>query len=76
LDGFGHLHAARAAARRGQRRPDFVDRDGAGRRPAPASTGRYKRFPVAGLVLMTAGLVALAPATGDPSRTTTSGATA
>jgi predicted MFS family arabinose efflux permease len=33
-------------------------------------TGRYKRFPVAGLALMTAGLALLAIVTGDPSRTT------
>jgi EmrB/QacA subfamily drug resistance transporter len=36
-----------------------------------ARTGRYKRFPVAGLVLMTAALVALAAVSGEPSRTTT-----
>jgi EmrB/QacA subfamily drug resistance transporter len=36
-----------------------------------ARTGRYKRFPVAGLVLMTTALVALAAVSGDPSRTTT-----
>ena len=36
-----------------------------------ARTGRYKRFPVAGLALMTAGLLLLAVFTGDPSRTTT-----
>ena len=34
-------------------------------------TGRYKRFPVAGLALMTAALVALAIVTGDPSRLAT-----
>jgi MFS family permease len=34
-------------------------------------TGRYKRFPVAGLALMTAALVLLAAVAGDPSRTTT-----
>ena len=34
-------------------------------------TGRYKRFPVAGLALMTAALVLLAAVVGDPSRTTT-----
>jgi EmrB/QacA subfamily drug resistance transporter len=33
-------------------------------------TGRYKAFPVVGLVLMTAALVALAVVTGHPSRTT------
>jgi MFS family permease len=33
-------------------------------------TGRYKRFPVAGLALMTIALVMLAVAAGDPSRTT------
>ena len=36
-----------------------------------ARSGRYKRFPVAGLVLMTAALVALAVLAGDPSRTAT-----
>jgi EmrB/QacA subfamily drug resistance transporter len=35
-----------------------------------ARTGRYKRFPVAGLALMTAALVLLAMVAGDPSRTT------
>jgi EmrB/QacA subfamily drug resistance transporter len=34
-------------------------------------TGRYKRFPIAGLALMTAGLALLAALAGDPSRTTT-----
>jgi EmrB/QacA subfamily drug resistance transporter len=36
-----------------------------------ARTGRYKRFPVAGLALMTAALVLLAAFAGEPSRTTT-----
>jgi EmrB/QacA subfamily drug resistance transporter len=36
-----------------------------------ARTGRYKRFPVAGLALMTAALVLLATFAGEPSRTTT-----
>jgi EmrB/QacA subfamily drug resistance transporter len=36
-----------------------------------ASTGRYKHFPVAGLILMTAALVLLAAVVSDPSRTTT-----
>src|SRR4051794_33650143 len=36
-----------------------------------ARTGRYKRFPVAGLGLMTAALVALAWLSGDPSQGTT-----
>jgi EmrB/QacA subfamily drug resistance transporter len=36
-----------------------------------ARTGRYKRFPVAGLALMTAALVLLAALAGDPSQTTT-----
>jgi EmrB/QacA subfamily drug resistance transporter len=36
-----------------------------------ARTGRYKRFPVAGLALMTGALVSLAVVAGDPSRTTT-----
>jgi MFS family permease len=36
-----------------------------------ARTGRYKRFPVAGLALMTLGLVLLAVFTGNPSRTMT-----
>jgi MFS family permease len=36
-----------------------------------ARTGRYKRFPVAGLALMTVGLLLLAVFSGDPSRTTT-----
>jgi MFS family permease len=34
-------------------------------------TGRYKRFPVAGLALMTGALVLMAVVAGDPSRTTT-----
>jgi EmrB/QacA subfamily drug resistance transporter len=34
-------------------------------------TGRYKRYPVLGLALMTGGLVLLAAAAGDPSRTAT-----
>ena len=34
-------------------------------------TGRYKRFPVAGLALMSAALVALAIVAGDPSRLAT-----
>jgi EmrB/QacA subfamily drug resistance transporter len=34
-------------------------------------TGRYKRFPIAGLALMTAGLVVLAALAGDPSRVAT-----
>ena len=38
---------------------------------AIARTGRYKRFPVAGLALMTGALVALAIVAGDPSRVTT-----
>jgi MFS family permease len=33
-----------------------------------ARTGRYKRFPIAGLALMTAALVLLAALTGDPSQ--------
>jgi EmrB/QacA subfamily drug resistance transporter len=33
-----------------------------------ARTGRYKRFPIAGLAMMTAGLVLLAAFAGDPSR--------
>jgi EmrB/QacA subfamily drug resistance transporter len=37
---------------------------------AIARTGRYKRYPVVGLVLMTAALAALAVVTGHPSRTT------
>jgi EmrB/QacA subfamily drug resistance transporter len=41
----------------------------AGRRIA--QTGRYKRFPVAGLALMTAALVALAIVAGDPSQLAT-----
>jgi predicted MFS family arabinose efflux permease len=41
----------------------------AGRRVA--RTGRYKRFPVAGMALMAAGLVLLAVVAGDPSRLTT-----
>jgi EmrB/QacA subfamily drug resistance transporter len=41
----------------------------AGRRIA--RTGRYKRYPVAGLALMTAALVLLAVVAGHPSRTTT-----
>ena len=36
-----------------------------------ARTGRYKRFPIAGLALMTAALVLLAVLAGDPSRTAT-----
>jgi EmrB/QacA subfamily drug resistance transporter len=36
-----------------------------------ARTGRYKRFPVAGLALMTAALALLAALAGDPSQTTT-----
>jgi EmrB/QacA subfamily drug resistance transporter len=36
-----------------------------------ARTGRYKRFPVAGLALMTAALAALADLSGDPSRVAT-----
>jgi EmrB/QacA subfamily drug resistance transporter len=36
-----------------------------------ARTGRYKRFPVAGLALMTAALAALAGLSADPSRTAT-----
>jgi EmrB/QacA subfamily drug resistance transporter len=36
-----------------------------------ARTGRYKRFPVAGLALMTAALAGLAALAGDPSRTST-----
>jgi EmrB/QacA subfamily drug resistance transporter len=35
---------------------------------AIARTGRYKRFPVAGLALMTAALAGLAAVSGDPSR--------
>jgi EmrB/QacA subfamily drug resistance transporter len=35
---------------------------------AIARTGRYKRYPVAGLALMTGALVALAVVAGDPSR--------
>jgi EmrB/QacA subfamily drug resistance transporter len=38
---------------------------------AMVRTGRYKRFPVAGLVLMTAALVLLAVVAGDPSRVAT-----
>jgi EmrB/QacA subfamily drug resistance transporter len=38
---------------------------------AIARTGRYKRFPVAGLALMTAALVLLAVFAGDPSQVTT-----
>lgn len=38
---------------------------------AIARTGRYKRFPVAGLALMTAALVLLAAVAREPSRTTT-----
>ena len=38
---------------------------------AIARTGRYKRFPVAGLALMTAALAALALSAADPSRLTT-----
>ena len=36
-----------------------------------AATGRYKRFPVAGLALMTAALALLAALAADPSRLTT-----
>ena len=36
-----------------------------------ARTGRYKRFPLAGLALMTAALALLAALAGDPSRTAT-----
>jgi EmrB/QacA subfamily drug resistance transporter len=36
-----------------------------------ARTGRYKRFPLAGLALMTAALALLAALAGEPSRTTT-----
>src|SRR5213078_578147 len=36
-----------------------------------ARTGRYKRFPVAGLTVMTAALAALAVVAGDPSRLAT-----
>jgi EmrB/QacA subfamily drug resistance transporter len=36
-----------------------------------ARTGRYKRFPIAGLALMTAALVLLAALAGDPSRIAT-----
>jgi EmrB/QacA subfamily drug resistance transporter len=36
-----------------------------------ARTGRYKRFPVAGLAMMTAALVLLAALAGDPSRLAT-----
>jgi EmrB/QacA subfamily drug resistance transporter len=39
---------------------------------AVSKTGRLKRFPVAGLSLMTGALVALAIVVGDPSRVTTS----
>src|SRR5262245_5617877 len=35
-----------------------------------ARTGRYKRFPVAGLALMAAGLALMAVVAGDPSRVT------
>jgi EmrB/QacA subfamily drug resistance transporter len=38
---------------------------------AIAATGRYKRYPLAGLALMTAGLVLLAAFAGSPSRTAT-----
>ena len=38
---------------------------------AIARTGRYKRYPIAGLALMTAGLVLLAALAGNPSRTAT-----
>src|SRR4051812_32932293 len=38
---------------------------------AIAKTGRYKRFPIAGLALMTAALVLLAALAGNPSRTGT-----
>jgi EmrB/QacA subfamily drug resistance transporter len=37
---------------------------------AISRSGRYKRFPVAGLALMTAALTLLAVVAGDPSRTT------
>jgi EmrB/QacA subfamily drug resistance transporter len=36
-----------------------------------ARTGRYKRFPIAGLALMTTALTLLAALAGDPSRTAT-----
>jgi MFS family permease len=36
-----------------------------------ARTGRYKRFPIAGLALMTAALVLLAAVAGDPSQVST-----
>jgi EmrB/QacA subfamily drug resistance transporter len=36
-----------------------------------ARTGRYKRFPIAGLAMMTAALVLLAAVSGDPSRVAT-----
>jgi predicted MFS family arabinose efflux permease len=36
-----------------------------------ARTGRYKRFPIAGLALMTGALVLLAAVAGEPSRVTT-----
>jgi predicted MFS family arabinose efflux permease len=36
-----------------------------------SQTGRYKRFPVAGLALMTAALAGLAVVSGDPSRAAT-----
>jgi EmrB/QacA subfamily drug resistance transporter len=39
-----------------------------------ARTGRYKRFPVAGLALMTAALVAMAVLSSDPSRMATGSA--
>jgi EmrB/QacA subfamily drug resistance transporter len=38
---------------------------------AIAATGRYKRFPLLGLALMSGALVLLAVVAGDPSRTTT-----
>src|SRR4051794_16050584 len=38
---------------------------------AIAKTGRYKRYPLAGLALMTAGLLLLAAFTGETSRTAT-----
>jgi EmrB/QacA subfamily drug resistance transporter len=41
---------------------------------AIARTGHYKRYPVAGLALMTAALAGLAALAGDPSRTSTGAA--
>jgi EmrB/QacA subfamily drug resistance transporter len=41
-----------------------------------ARTGRYKRFPIAGLALMAAGLALLAALAGDESRVATGGALA